>query len=728
MESVLPLPGVQHEVRYMLKCYQTATSAHQWKAPPRPSASGATDEEELGGAATPPMQGDHDSTDGIAAEDSTETDTTSVMDRLAMDRIFSLMGDNCRDTYLTCVSSGCLETASVILKMHLHDELPLPCDELLESIDRTACSTNGIVDWLRRDALPSLHRHCLNDADDCHAAGVSIVENVCELLLQFAKESERICCHPFDAIAASELAVHLASSALNDSSERAANISAHASAVHKVLELQAAAWTILGLQVNFGLVEKGGLHGILDVRLRGVDESSILHDVNDKLRPMMASYGENVDDMLFSWITDTLRSSVVMTDVEEVDVVADGDGESDFTHSSVQVTRLVNVAQAIRHPNLKARAVISLLQMLSAPASVDISSDDSSAVVFEKLSSMRDEVHGVVSSSISDSLIEAFRTHKLRVIASKYSIRCLHLRDPRQVREAVGLIVTKVQVPTSMEDALCFAESYSSSGVDICGVLVRGLVHRILPHQSDLESDRIDREEIVSRALRIIPHSKLCIVVEDTCSLLVSVVNDICEEAKCSGLDTGYLPSKVKESEFMEAINGILQVSTYLLDAKCCEGNASSDVVSAVPRDALPFGTVDNCPGSASSRSIFESTVVTQEFQFAVKQLKKLYSEFSYFVSLNSLWDKNCCIDIIRQTTNKKCEDILMEVEAKSAPSSPTLSVETASLILSQSTSLSGIRKLCSILCVSFVFALQNMQRYVLAKGHMVGLYSDSRL
>jgi hypothetical protein len=740
MERISAPLDLEQEVRYVLKCLQTAT-AYDWVQlhRPRPSAKTTSTSharepgQDCEDAEYPSSDVSCPDRSGLAISSSVSIcgdsgqDSSAFLtsDRHVLDKIYSLMGDNCEQTYMECVASGCLDAASIILKMHLHDVLPAPCDTLLSSVASEHSITN-IVDWARRDILPSLHRLCMmcdSAADESEGdeatSGARVAENVCNLLLDFAKKFEKSHKSAVDAIAASSLAVQIASSMLDNCSDDSECTAARAHSVHKVLDLEVTAWRMLGLTVGYDTVEQGGLRGILDVRLRSVEESAIVRDIQERIRPLISSYGGDVDDMLFNWISATLKSSVVKTDGDDSETEAEtpeNPDDEDAGFASVQVTRLVNVADGIGHPNLKARAVIILLQMLSTSACAESSSQDSSFLVFETLSRMRDEVSGYITASIADSLQEAFRTHRLRALASKYAIKALNLRDPKQIREAVSLIVTKTQISSSVTDALNFAESYSSAGVDICGMLVRALVTRILPLETD---NVVNKDECVKAALRDIPRSKLRVVAEDTCSYLMSVVDGICLDAFQRGLKMGCLPDKKREGEFSDAISGVLQVSSYLLDAK-------SDDHSPLPSSDVQGGSklrdITAAPSSfAAQKSMYDSSYVTTEFQTDVKRIKKLHSDFSVFIAFDSLWSRESCIDIVKQLAVKRCDEILVEVEANKSQPAPVSDLVFCHGIVTHSSSLSGIRKLCAVLDTSFVFALNSMQRYVLSKGSMVG-------
>lgn len=718
MERVATPRDLELEVRYLLKCLQTA-SAYDWEPLSRPRLIDASSTFMISPSSN--RAGEHSAEvnprDLSMTESSPVCDEPTCADRHTLEKIFSLLGDNCNQTYIACVSSGRLEAASAILKIHLHDMLPATCDTLLSSVSQ--CPINEVVDWVKRDVLPSLHRqttisNSLIDESECdeeldEEPTGSVADRVCNLLLAFAIESEKAQRNPYDALLAANLAVYIASSMLDSGSADNDSTTCRANAVQKVLDLEVSAWRKLGLQISFETVEKGGLNGIVDMRLRSLEESEIVSDIQTRLRPFLTCHNGDVDDMLFNWIMDTLKSSVVKTDGDDDDELVDDNEEADeeVRYGSVQVTRLVNVADGMNHPNLKALAVISLLQILSASACVGSAPHDSSQVVFETLSRMRDEVSGSITNSIADSLLEAFRTHKLRALAAKYAIRSLNLRDPKQIREAVSLIVTKTNIPSSVADALNFAESYSSSGVDICAMLVRALVCRIIPLDV---ADVDNKDESVKAALQVIPRNKLTVVAEDTCSYLMSVVDAICIDSSRRGLKMGSLHDKKSEFEFAEAINGVLQVSSYLLDAK-------SDDLSTLAPDTQ---VIKQTSSVTALRNIYESSYITTEFQTDLKRIKKLHSDFSVFIGLESLWSRESSVDIVKQHAIKKCDEILGEVEAHRDHPNTVSKLDICNGIVGHSNALGALRKLCTVLDVSFVFALHVMQRHALTKEIMV--------
>jgi hypothetical protein len=656
-------------------------------------------------------------------------------------------------TWEQCLRKGSLNASSVILRRHLQHTLPLSPDRVIRMVNLEACSMCDFIDWIHRDILPPLHALAIVDSKPPSP----LVEVICEDLITTVLATEVKDGHPYNSILLSELTLHIASSLLMSSSEAGKELLHRIQAIHSAMSLQAAIWTEWDEHLTYQDIVNGQLNGILSRRLRNLSITNPCDDIRTKIRPLMRRFHEatvSFDQMLYEWVVHTVQTSVILVMESEPDQRRGGGGSDNPSQEAIHIKRLVAVAEGIEVPNHQAQAIICLLQTLSLPhitsslesyAPPQSDESSSSSVVsneeminglYRQLHSLSCHLEGKVSSSIADALSEAFRSYELRQLAIRYRIRGFNPREPKQVRDAISLILSKIHISSSISDAIRFAEGYSTSGVDLSHILVKAMIHRIIPLSPSLLNTATEplvvnpdasqeKDNLLRSSLLCIPCDRLQVVVEDTCSYLLSLMSDFSSESIDQGIVAGRLDPTLQES-FSSCATGALLMANFFLDQAA---TGSNDNGNGGVSESHGLSSVDHPQVSSSSdpsrehasmkktlsANLLASPLITPELQNSLKRIKKLILEFSLHLCPHQMNDPKVCHDILTRTALASTEDIILGLNEGDSP--PVGNTELLRLWTPQ---FLRLRKLCLLLNGSYVLLLSSMMKHCLVKGYMV--------
>jgi hypothetical protein len=617
-------------------------------------------------------------------------------------QFFSLIGRvSSEKTWIDCILKSSLKASSSILQRQLRNILPESLEKVIRMPNLGSCPIPDFVEWFTNDILPQIHGPMGSNIN---------IDEVCKYLISTSLEIEKRDRHPYNAILLSQLALNIATSELVNYTTSGDKLLEEIQSIHASITLQVAVWINWSVHLPFQFIFKGGLKSILSIRLKTHLISDLQDDIAMRIRPLMDSYQANVDQMLLDWILYSVDHSVVLLTNEEEEIRPEFE-ETFEEPRNVHIRRLVLVSSSIQVPNFQAQAVICLLQTLTLPsagAQIDpseVMDEEALGELFHHLETSIQQIHGRVSNTIADSLDEALRSYKLRQLSLKYKIRSFNSRDSRQVRDAIDLILSKIHIPTSIPDALCFAEGYSTSGIDISNILVKALIHRLLPI-STTRLDTLDKENLVRSALEKIPLQRALVVFEDVTFYLTNFIEEIVGESEEIGVNKGNIGSSSYEI-FSSAVHGALIIVNYFMDNFSCNSNQSeTDQVG---------------PELSVSGSNMISLFITPDLQTNLKKMKKLILEFSVYISPNQMKERNTCTEILNRIAIERTDEFIIgfqnQLERNTSIENQTAVIEVMRASANQFIKL---RKLCLLLDGSYVSLLSSMMKYCLGKGQMV--------
>jgi hypothetical protein len=669
----------------------------------------------------------------------------------------SLIGKrNTSQAWETCLQHGLLSASSIILRRHLKNSLPSSPEAALRRVNLEKCSISDYVDWIHRDLLPHFH------STDPTTRLSQPIEAICGYLLEATLATEVRDEHPLNSILLSELTLHMASSLLLTNTSSGVELLHRIQSMHSAMTLQVAIWSEWDEHLSYEEIVAGQLNGILSIRLRNRSISNPRDDIRSKIRPLMKRYHPNFDQMLYEWLVHTVQHSVILVmqspdEGEEVRSDDDGNDDESDSRESIHIKRLVAVAESIEIPNYQAQAIICLLQTLSLPhitarlESYSIQTSPSSCPslnakmiqsLFQQLCLLSKLLEGRVSSAIADALAEAFRSYKLRQLAIKYHIKGFNPREPRQVRDAISLILSKIEISTSIPDALCFAEAYSTSGVDISNILVKALIHRILPATpepiamalSATGQESHERDHLIRSAMTCIPSDRLQVVLEDTCEYLLTVMGDVTAEAIENKIPAGSVERSTQDL-FTSCASGALLISSFFLDhisdgtsgpAGAAAGAAGGGDTSHDHEDtSLSKKGAGGAAGTFPSSLAVGCPFITTDLLSTLKRMRKLILEFSLYLTTQQISDPKVCHEILTRAAIERANEVIEYYFNNEAAGSAGADSHTASLaeVMRQWTEqFLKLRKLTLLLNGSYVSLLSSMMKHCLVKGYMVPL------
>ena len=640
-----------------------------------------------------------------------------------------------------------------------------------------------IVVWLQVDILPALRDGIV---DECREGDAALLE-LCTFLLELSRASEACDDHPFNALSVADLVATLSASLSSEElGQECKRVQEEAAVLRQNLYLQASLLQQWNQKLSFAEISTTGLSGALAAHLRSVPEEALLESITLTVRPLILQFNESLDAMLYEWIHETIHSTVISNDstdagdssretrhadddsdrnvgwdhqgrggrgggrnrdgdtveLGEQSLDGDGDEEGSFSSCCVRHSRLVVVAAAIELPEIQAKALLLLLQILpmtadeisTAPAPTSNSSSGRSAIATLRV--MVQDVSPLITADARDALVEALRTRQLRQLAWKYNIQGFDPRNQRQAKAVVNVMIRRTGVSStdtdtniatnagsaavtsssvdSIVDVLTFVEAYSSSSIDTSGLLTKALLYRIIPSHFSLShaapvSTFSNARTPLQAALDCIPSHYLSVVLEDVCSFLVDLVGDL--SASCQDSEAEDCPHL--RSMFAAAVSGAVTICSTFLDLR----SEQSDTRGAT-------GAVRSTPSTVLMENITtqrntHTTFINSEMYLSLKRLRKLSSEFDIYFCLQELNDENICRALLQKQAERQADILIAAMATRTVSTGAGAPQEHVVPVPAH------LRKLCSLLDVSHMFVSQKMMRYVLARGHLVSAVSD---
>lgn len=437
---------------------------------------------------------------------------------------------------------------------------------------------------------------------------------------------------------------------------------------------------------------------------------AIPFDLGPFLQGLSCEFGASYDDMCLRWIDDTVNNKVLalsanVFESRSLDLDASyqsraSDSTDEGFATPVALMHLLAVACSISDPFQKAKAMLLLLQV---PANT------TAAAITARLYDIAEGLLAVLGgTSLGDSLQEAVRSYKLSNITARYNVTKLNLRDKRQVKAAAYVIASRWQqqyvgqsnhqmqggsqgehpsvvFDQSICDAVAFVTSRNAGGIELCAVLARGILLRILDFPTT--SCSVSREDVIANALKQVPSHCLKVVAENVCTHLVqemdSYVELLAELGAPESDDRVEVQRQNRQKElrlgWWTATSGLITtLSTYL------------DIIML-----RPLG----------------SSWCSMELLNMCKNLRALYTDSDLVVSLKQIQDEEHCKTIVCGIAGKQA-NVLVDTSKESCATGAALQLLTTEQ-----------RRCCGILNVSCVYFLFELANNLIAKKEIVSSF-----
>ena len=626
-----------------------------------------------------------------------------------------------------------LKVSSVILHKHMDGQIPpslltcknsssagayklqvihlLPLEDENGYLSPSLC-IQDIVDWICGDILPLvLGKNCRDGMiSTVNDRGWAIID-LCSLFMDLARKSELRDGHPFDSLSAAEMAVTLLSSTIisDECNIAVTKLMEEARSLQHSLRLQTAIIQNWNQKITLIEIADSGLSGALSILLIALAEMKLAENISKIVRPLMEQFGENLDIMLYEWIHKTIHSTILSEDEDNSNSEVEGE-------SKVHYSRLVIVASSIDQPEIRAKSILLLLQILPVKLEACEANDDSGLNAINTLREMVDGISSMLTADTRDALTEALRARQLRQLAHKYGIEGFDPRKHFHTMAISNVIIRRSLCHQSIVDALTFVDACGSSHIDKCGILTKAMLYRIIPFH--FSNDSVESfcandsffcdTSFLQSAFDCIPSDVAAIVLEDTCSFLLDLVDDIfssCNESDAA--ESGH-----NRQLFAASIAGAIAISSTFLDLKGDRAHTqnSTNDYNNISINSVKFQRTD------------AESYISTDLYMSLKRIRNLSSEFRIYLSLQELFDESTCRELVRKKAESAADDLLNYYSQGSYSEGEQPPAPIPSML----------RRMCSLLNISQAYACQRMIKHVLNRKNMVNYFCidtfDTRL
>lgn len=563
-----------------------------------------------------------------------------------------------RNTWMKYVSEGDLQIASILSNRHLRHILTArDCCAALLALPESV-TANDCTQWVQSEVLPKL----VQTIQLHHPRAEEYLVSACNFLISRAETTT----DPQDAVMLSGLAVEISSLYLGENYN---DTTARHVRTHEILTIHAAISIEWFCNMSYEEVKQGGIVAVLHAMLWSTDTHDLMSFLKQRASPTLLRFNQSMDTVLSNWIIDTTSTRVISYDVKN---------END--DDSVSYDRLAIVTSVIENAALRARSIMALYQVLTILRNSDTTRNLSALCM--QLEEMAATIIDKVDTTTREALLEAAKLEKLRDTAAVYHITGFDIRDKRQIRSVISLIIAQTDSPTSVSDALSIVDTYSSYGIDVTSVLSKALVYRLL--QPDVN---YSRDSLTHQVIQYIPQSRTVPVFEDAVhNLLAQLEEQRMEYLSSEAIDNGKLLNDIAKSNYVQALLG----ATLLTSIFCDELKPS----------------LSNLGHTHLSHTLHTDLLLQ------LKKLRILQSEFDLYLKVDDFGNEKLCGAFVKQYVEKHVDELLHQgiclAEQISAAMRP-------------------LRRLCSALEQSLTTALQIMVKRALQKGNMVMIFFVER-
>ena len=409
------------------------------------------------------------------------------------------------------------------------------------------------------------------------------------------------------------------------------------------LQLQRYLWINCDSPMSLKDVMSLGLAGIISHRLLTIiPENSLSEDISERVEPLCRKFDFNLEAHLEQLLRDVVNTHVVVsTEADLKEAVQEelhgrngNDGGEDDSEGQCKVTtlsRLVKFLNFIITPSLKASATLLLFQI---PATVEaLASKNGGSKAAELLLHIAEECiqSSFVDLRTVDFLKEVMRSHRLRMLAGKYLINNVDIRDSAHIRSAVGVIAAQCSgVGGGDRNPILDTIEFGTLNADPSSVYGRALVHcvtsttltttestNVSGNGSSINGDTSETNPQIASLLSLVPQYRLVHIIEDACTCLFQSMH---QHYSTTGF---HVEDKLDKAELIASCKGCIQIISYFLDKH-----------RGVAGEAY---------------SVASLSWLGQDVLMMLKKLLILQTDLDLFISPRVMMDKSLCKDVVKQ-------------------------------------------------------------------------------
>ncbi len=282
-------------------------------------------------------------------------------------------------------------------------------------------------------------------------------------------------------------------------------------------------------------IKRDGIKGIIFNILWSFEITNLETHVKTVIIPLLQEYKEDFNAVLADWISINVTKKLLFYDskIENIDENEESfdscsDAESDDDHTLLRLLIAVNL---LDNYDIKVKLILLLLSVPSIekyPTSSFLRVDTGGEYLIELANHLVNYQQENSNYNLKESLIEAIRLYRMKMIARHYGIKSIDPRNPRHVRAAVALISANITGAQPILDAMDFINAWSTANYDMSGMLTRALVHRA----AFIDPNGYNDKELNIRALISVIPSTLnpVLIVQDAIDCMNVIYDDICND------------------------------------------------------------------------------------------------------------------------------------------------------------------------------------------------------
>ena len=617
---------------------------------------------------------------------STNQQHPDLADRISHGLIYCADDNECRanlsECWRQCIEHGCIHEACMLVNVHMDSTL-MASDFSTLKLKQLASSftLQQVIQFVNESLKPTLlrlQRSHSSSGDDIDAIKSessffkNIVLGLCVDLCSratIAAETSENNGSPFDpnTTTAVKIAVDVlkvvVDSDVSENSPWQVQLTKAKALLHG-LQLQRYLWITCDSPMSLKDIMDRGLPGIISHRLLNVtSEETLAQDIRERVQPLCLKFEFSLEEYLEQMLREVVNTYLVVStqaDMKDATVV-DMEGEKEYMYDAdddffngekndksreldkvTTLSRLVIFLDFIIKPSLRASATLLLFQIpatgdaLAACSSGDNKKEKDVAQLLLRIAEECIQ-SAFVDLSTVDVLKEVMRSHRLRMLAGKYSIYNIDIRDHAHIRAAVGTIAAQcsstactVGEDDGIHNPISDTVEFGTMNADPASVYSRALVHCATTFSVDTSVQDIgENNPQIASLLQSVPQFRLVHVIEDACTSLFQSMH---QRYSCSGF---VIEDEFDKAELIASCRGCIQIISYFIDKH--RGIAGE------------------------AYSIASLSWLNQDVLIMLKKLLILQIDLKMYVSPRVMMDSSMCKDVVKKLCTIKVTECIQQ-------------------------------------------------------------------
>ena len=199
---------------------------------------------------------------------------------------------------------------------------------------------------------------------------------------------------------------------------------------------------------------------------------------------------------------------------------------------------------------------------------------------------------------------------------------------------------------SSISDSLQLIQAWGSGSYNVSSLLTRAIVHRAtcpLTHGS--EADLLDRNTLLVEALTAIPTPKIAIVVEDTVSCLIGMLEELTDTIKSSAAlpSNGLIVDLVDSRNWATCMQSLLLVLSWNLDQSKALQMDAKDAAGTTNNSNSNQNTQQTSRSSTLSATIGKSKSLSASVLADLRRAQTLFAEYNICLAPSHIHSQDEC-------------------------------------------------------------------------------------